>query len=67
MYIQITDPADSSRRLYADLTIMTETTEDYTTSAVGIDVNDVVLEADLAKAIADDLRDVGIRDRPVLV
>ncbi len=67
MYIQITDPADSSRRLYADLTCMTETCEDYSTSVIGIEVNDVVTEEDLAKAIAADLRNVTIHDRTVLV
>lgn len=67
MYIMIEDPENPGRRLYADLTIMTETTEDYHAEVIGIDVNDVVTEEDLARAIAEDLRNVTIRDRTVLV
>ncbi|OPY16897.1 MAG: hypothetical protein A4E23_01644 [Methanomethylovorans sp. PtaU1.Bin073] len=66
MYIMIEDPENPSRRLYADLTYMTETTEDYTTSVIGIEVNDVVCEDDLACSIAADLRNVKINDKVVL-
>lgn len=67
MYIQITDPVDPSRRLYAGLTCTTKTCEDYSTSVIGIEVNDVVCEDDLARVIAEDLRNVTIRDGTVLV
>ena len=65
MYIQLDDPENPGRRLYANL-IITTVHSGENAKIVSIEVTDVASEATLAAAIAEDLRHVQISEVALL-